>query len=265
MDELNITNIAESDSANKEEATENAALSLIENENEVEFTEDEIIRISESILFAAGHPIDYKQLGAIFGLDEEELKKILIRYADVYNNDADGMPRGVMLALYDTSCQLCTKPEYISYIRQALGIKKNGNLSPSSIEVLSIVAYNQPVTRAYIDAVRGVDSSYAVSSLLDRGLIACRGRLDAPGRPMLYGTTEDFLRCFGLTSVSELPGITSSEAIELMARIGKKYMPVSEPDHTQLDIDSITDEENTEEAVNDAAETTKATEVANEE
>lgn len=241
MDELNITTVTESDTAN----TQTNALFGTEGESEVEFTEEEMIRISESILFAAGHPIEYKQLGAIFGIDEDEIKKVLIRYSDVYNNDADGMPRGVMLALYDTSCQLCTKPEYISYIRQALGIKKNGNLSPSSIEVLSIVAYNQPVTRAYIDAVRGVDSSYAVSSLLDRGLIACRGRLDAPGRPMLYGTTEDFLRCFGLASVSELPGITSSEAIELMARIGKKYMPVAEPDHTQLDIDSIAEEEET--------------------
>jgi len=212
----------------------------------VEFAEEEIIKISEAVLFAAGHPIEYKQLGALFGITDDEMRKILIRYADTYNNEADGMPRGVMLALYDTSCQLCTKPEYISYIRQALGIKKNGNLSPSSIEVLSIVAYNQPVTRAYIDAVRGVDSSYAVSSLLDRGLIACRGRLDAPGRPMLYGTTEDFLRCFGLSSLAELPGITSSEAIELMARIGKKYMPVAEPDHTQLDIDSITEEESAE-------------------
>ena len=223
---------------------EDTISALVGDEDSVEFAEEEILRISEAILFAAGHPIEYKQLGAIFGIDEEEIKKILIRYADVYNNDADGLPRGVMLALYDTSCQLCTKPEYISYIRQALGIKKNGNLSPSSIEVLSIVAYNQPVTRAYIDAVRGVDSSYAVTSLLDRGLIACRGRLDAPGRPMLYGTTDDFLRCFGLNSVSELPGITSSEAIELMARIGKKYMPTNEPNHTQLDIDSIAEQEN---------------------
>ena len=254
MDELNITTAAESDSANTESNV------LLGAESEVEFTEEEMIRISESILFAAGHPIEYKQLGAIFGIDEDEIKKVLIRYSDVYNNDADGMPRGVMLALYDTSCQLCTKPEYISYIRQALGIKKNGNLSPSSIEVLSIVAYNQPVTRAYIDAVRGVDSSYAVSSLLDRGLIACRGRLDAPGRPMLYGTTEDFLRCFGLASVSELPGITSNEAIELMARIGKKYMPVAEPDHTQLDIDSITEEEDTVSAEAVTEENAEATE-----
>ncbi len=97
-------------------------------------------------------------------------------------------------------------------IREALGIRRGGNLSNSSIETLSIIAYNQPVTRVYIDSVRGVDSSYAVSSLLERGLIECVGRLDQPGRPMLYGTTADFLRCFGLSSLAELPEVEGVEA-----------------------------------------------------
>ena len=100
------------------------------------------------------------------------------------------------------------------YIREALGIKRGGNLSASSLEVLAIVAYNQPVTRAYVDAVRGVDSSYAVGSLLDKNLIEACGRMDAPGRPMLYVTTDKFLRVFGLNSLSELP---ETEALSIAA------------------------------------------------
>ena len=110
-----------------------------------------------------------------------------------------------MLLTFDSSCQLCTNEKYLPYIREALGIKRGGNLSASSLEVLAIAAYNQPVTRAFIDTVRGVDSAYAVGSLLDKELIAPVGRLDAPGRPMLYGTTEKFLRVFGLSSIKELP------------------------------------------------------------
>ena len=98
-------------------------------------------------------------------------------------------------------------------IRDALGIRKTGTLSTSSLEVLAIVAYNQPVTRAFVDTLRRVDSSYAMNNLIDRGLIASKGRLDVPGRPMLYGTTSDFLRCFGLEDLSGLPQ-TSEELIE---------------------------------------------------
>ena len=113
--------------------------------------------------------------------------------------------RGIQLLLYPDTCQLTTKEIFSPYIREALGIKRGGNLSASSLEVLAVVAYNQPVTRSYIDTIRGVDSSYAVTSLLDKGLIEACGRLDAPGRPMLYVTTEKFLRVFGINSLSELP------------------------------------------------------------
>ena len=109
-----------------------------------------------------------------------------------------------MLCLPET-CQLTTKEQYMPYIREALGIKRGGNLSASSMEVLAIVAYHQPVTRSFVDQVRGVDSSYAFNSLIDKALIEACGRLDAPGRPMLYVTTEKFLRVFGIRSLSELP------------------------------------------------------------
>jgi len=113
--------------------------------------------------------------------------------------------RGIQMLLFPDACQLCTKETYAPYIREALGIKRGGNLSASSMEVLAVVAYNQPVTRSFIDQVRGVDSSYAVNSLIDKALIEACGRLDAPGRPMLYVTTDKFLRVFGLSSLSELP------------------------------------------------------------
>ena len=119
----------------------------------------------------------------------------------------------VRLAGTDT-CQLTTKETYAPYIREALGIRRGGNLSASSMEVLAIVAYNQPVTRSFVDLVRGVDSSYAVTSLLDKGLIEAAGRLDAPGRPMLYVTTDKFLRVFGLNSLDELP---ETEALSVAA------------------------------------------------
>lgn len=165
----------------------------------------------EAILFAAGHPISYSTLARVFDTTPLKVKEKVIDYAVKYNNS--GLSRGVILLTYTDSCQLCTKSEYLFEIRDALGIKKSGTLSTSSLEVLAIVAYNQPVTRAFVDALRRVDSSYAMNNLLDRGLIVSKGRLDVPGRPMLYGTTSDFLRCFGLNDLDGLPK-TSDELIE---------------------------------------------------
>ncbi|HOA84936.1 MAG: SMC-Scp complex subunit ScpB [Clostridiales bacterium] len=157
----------------------------------------------EAILFAAGHPVTYEKLGAVLGLTPGEARLLVENMAPSYNSKSS--PRGLHLLLFDNACQLCTKEKYAPYIREALGIRRGGNLSASSLEVLAIVAYNQPVTRAYIDAVRGVDSSYSVGTLVDKELIRVVGRLDAPGRPALYGTTEKFLRVFGINSLAELP------------------------------------------------------------
>lgn len=181
--------------------------------------------VLEAVLFAAGHPVSYDKLSELFRISPTRVKERVRAYAESYNHP--DFNRGVLLLTFDDGCQLCTKEKYLPYIREALGIRRTGTLSNSSIEVLAVLAYNQPVTRAYIDAVRGVDSAYAVSSLLERGLIQAVGRLDAPGRPMLYGTTDDFLRCFGLSSLSELPGVSSAEADELFERLKRK---LSNPD-----------------------------------
>ena len=176
----------------------------------------------EAILFAAGHPISYATLARVFDMTPGAVKAKICDYALKYNNPE--IPRGVMLLTFAETCQLCTKQYYLPEIRDSLGIKKSGTLSTSSMEALAIIAYNQPVTRVFVDTLRRVDSSYAMNNLLDRGLIESKGRLDAPGRPMLYGTTADFLRCFGLSSLSELPGVSSEEAADILARMRKSAM-----------------------------------------
>ena len=169
----------------------------------------------EAILFAAGHPISYATLARVFDMTPAKVKDKVFEYSIKYNDSS--IPRGVIMLTFNDSCQLCTKQYYLAEIRNALGIKKSGSLSTSSMETLAIIAYNQPVTRAFVDTLRRVDSSYAMNNLLDRGLIESRGRMDAPGRPMLYGTTSDFLRCFGLKDLSMLPG-TTEELMEVFNR-----------------------------------------------
>ena len=164
------------------------------------------MEIIEAVLFAAGHPVTYEKLADILETTPSAVKELVAIYEEKYNSSE--LPRGVQLIRFDKACQLCTKSEYESYVKLALGIKQGrGNLSNSSLEVLAIIAYHQPVTRAYIEQVRGLDSSYSIAVLSEKNLIEKKGRLDVPGRPSLYGTTLDFLRCFGLTSLDQLPSV----------------------------------------------------------
>lgn len=156
----------------------------------------------EAILFAAGHPMSYSKLGEVLGYTESQIRKTVRVFSEKYNADTE---RGIMMLTFEDSCQLCTKESFLPYIKEALGIKKGGNLSASSLEVLAIIAYNEPVTRAFVDTVRKVDSAYIVASLCEKNLIEICGRLDVPGRPYLYRTTPTFLRCFGIESLEQLP------------------------------------------------------------
>lgn len=185
----------------QDKTVETAAISVIERAEQA----------IEAVLFAAGHPVTYDKLAAVIGLSARDIRNLTARLADSFEG------RGIQLLLYPDSCQLCTREEFAPLIREALDIKRGGNLSASSMEVLAVVAYNQPVTRAFIDTVRGVDSSYAVSSLLDKGLLEPVGRLEAPGRPMLLGTTEKFLRVFGLSSLADLPETEALSTAEVSA------------------------------------------------
>ncbi len=175
-------------------------------------SEQDIEQVIEAILFAAGYPMRYDKLAELLGLTVKDIKTVVRAMSEHFAEESTH--HGIQLLLYPTTCQLTTKERYAPYIREALGIRRGGNLSASSMEVLAVVAYNQPVTRSYVDLVRGVDSSYAVNSLLDKGLIEAAGRLDAPGRPMLYVTSDKFLRVFGINSLDELP---ETEALSVAA------------------------------------------------
>ena len=155
----------------------------------------------EAILFASGEPVSISRLSSVLAVEETLISDIADRLSDKYCFER----RGIRLIKLDSSLQLCSSPEYADIIRLCLETRRQPQLTGPSIEVLSIVAYFQPVTRAYIEQVRGVDCGYTIGLLTDRGLIEPAGRLQAPGRPMLYKTTQAFLRTFGISSLEELP------------------------------------------------------------
>ena len=157
----------------------------------------------EGVLFASGEPVPVERLCLGLEVDRPTLDAVAQKLMDQYSYDR----RGIRLLRLDTSYQLCSAPEYAQIIRQTLESRKPARLSQPALEVLAVIAYYQPVTRAYVDQVRGVDSSYTMGLLLERELIEESGRLPVPGRPILYKTTKNFLRCFGLTSLEELPAL----------------------------------------------------------
>ncbi len=161
----------------------------------------ELIKAIEAVLFAGGEPISAARLATVFELREKEIIKLM----EEVKSHISKSDLGIELVKLDDSYQLASKTEYAPYIKTAFEIKKRTPLSPAAFEVLAVVAYNEPVTRAFIEQVRGVDCSAVVSTLIEKDLIEERGRLELPGRPLLYGTTKNFLRCFSLSSLEDLP------------------------------------------------------------
>ena len=172
-----------------------------------EINTGDIEPIIESILFVSGEPVRISRLSAVLGVSNDVIEAAADNMKDKYSFDR----RGIRLVKLDDSLQLCSSPEFADYIRLTLETRKKPQLSGPSLEVLAVIAYFQPVTRAYIEQLRGVESSYTVGVLSDRGLIEACGRLDAPGRPMLYRTTHVFLRTFGLESLRDLPELPHVE------------------------------------------------------
>ena len=160
-----------------------------------------------AILFAGGEAVEVSRVAQAIGADEETVLRYVPHLRDALA-DA-GMPFEV-LRLGDR-LQLCTSSDYAAVIRAALELRRSAPLSQAALEVLAVIAYNQPVTRAFIEQVRGVDSSGVVNSLIEKSLIEEAGRLDLPGRPIAYRTTPDFLRCFGLESLDKLPALPSTD------------------------------------------------------
>lgn len=161
----------------------------------------------EAILFAAGDSVAAEKLCAVLEIDRQTLEVCVSELADFYDYNM----RGMRLVRLDDRYQLVSRPEYAEVVRKVLESGRPPVLSQSALEVLAIVAYKQPVTRAYINKVRGVESGNTLTNLIDKGLIESRGRLDVPGRPNLYGTTEKFLRSFSLSDLEQLPFIEGFE------------------------------------------------------
>ena len=162
----------------------------------------------EGILFASGEPVHIDRICLAAELDRPTAELVLQKLMDYYSFER----RGMRLLRLEDSWQLCSAPEYADVIRRAFEIRKPAKLSQPALEVLTIIAYYQPTTRAYVDQIRGVDSSYTVGLLLDRHLIEECGRLQVPGRPRLYRTTKAFLRAFHLNSLEDLPEMPGMEA-----------------------------------------------------
>ena len=177
----------------------------------------------EGVLFASGEPVPVERLCLGLEVDRPTLDAVAQRLMDKYSYER----RGIRLVRLDASYQLCSAPEFAPYIRKTLESRKPARLSQPALEVLAIIAYYQPVTRAYVDQVRGVDSAYTVGLLLERELIEEAGRLAVPGRPTLFRTTKNFLRSFGLTNLEELPELPDASkegeqlTLELEAAVEK--------------------------------------------
>lgn len=175
---------------------------------------DNLISKIEAMLFAAGEPIEASKLAEVLNIEIETVEKMLGHLGGML----DERESGLMLIRVDNKYQLCTREAHAEEVRKLMEIKKNTPLSNAAFEVLAIVAYNKTVTRSFIEQVRGVDCSGPISSLVQKGLIEEKGRLDLPGRPLIYGTTDRFLRCFSLNSLDDLPELPKTEEVESIAK-----------------------------------------------
>ena len=165
----------------------------------------EIQSIIEAVLFAAGDPVELERLADIVDVDKRSLREILKKMMDSYNFER----RGIHIIRMQDSYQMCTNGVYAEYIGRLAEPPRKQNLSNAALEVLSIVAYKQPVTRSTIEHIRGVNCDYIVNRLIERNFIEEKGRLEAPGRPILFGTTQHFMRAFGISELDELPEFDS--------------------------------------------------------
>lgn len=175
----------------------------------MKLTNEQIRAACEAILFASGEPVELSRIAQALELDAEVVSGALWELSMAL----DERQSGICLLRLGSKYQLCSRVEYAQQVRNVLDLKKNAPLSPAAFEVLAVVAYNQPVTKAYIEQIRGVDCSGVVATLCQKGLLEEKGRLDLPGRPLLYGTTPDFLRCFCLSSLSDLPELPEKPEI----------------------------------------------------
>lgn len=170
-------------------------------------TDTNNINILEALLFSCGEPVEIERIAEVMELDES----VIIALAEALGEKYEQNKSGIKLLRLDNKLQLCTRAEYFEYVRKMLELKRNSPLSQAAFEVLAVIAYNQPVTKSFIEQVRGVDCSGVIYSLCEKGLIEDKGRLELPGRPLVYGTTDNFLRCFSMRSLGDLPELPKEE------------------------------------------------------
>lgn len=171
-------------------------------------TERQELGSLEAMLFAHAEPVETARLADALRLDTDETSELLQKLQKLYDERESGM---VLLYFEPDRWQMTTRPYYGEMVKRILDTRRNAPLSPAALEVLAVIAYNQPVSRSFIEQVRGVDSSSSVSGLLEKGLIEEAGRLDLPGRPVSFRTTDTFLRVFGLSSLADLPPVHGQE------------------------------------------------------
>ncbi len=155
----------------------------------------------EAIIFAAGSPVPTGRIAEALEINENEINSAIDDLVSKYSND----DHGIQIIRLGKNVQMCSKKQHGDAIRKVMDLKRNTPLSQAAFEVLAVIAYNQPVTKAFVEQVRGVDCSGVIGSLCSKGLVEEKGRLELPGRPLIYGTTDNFMRCFGISSYEELP------------------------------------------------------------
>ncbi len=197
----------------------------------------DILSAIEAILFAAGDSVPMKRLSLVLDASEKEIEQAAEQL--IYRYEAE--KRGMRVLKFNGKLQMCSASEYASIISKTLETRKPPMLSQAALETLAVVAYFQPVTRAYIDRVRGVDSGYTVSLLTEKKLITPCGKLDAPGRPTLFATTDVFLRTLGIGSVEELPELPPLDSNEGIDKLRKtiEALQKAEKDGGQIDIAEV--------------------------
>lgn len=171
---------------------------------------NETLAAIEAILFAAGTSVEAERIAAALELDTAAVKDAADELASIYEQEG----RGIRIIRLNKSYQMCSDKQYGAVVRKVMDMKKNTPLSGAAMEVLAVIAYNQPVTKGFVEQIRGVDCSGVIGSLCVKGLIEEKGRLELPGRPLLYGTTEHFLRCFGIENIEGLPPIEQKKKDE---------------------------------------------------
>ncbi len=197
---------------------------------------NEMQAAAEAMLFACGEPLEIDRIAEVLEIDTENAESLVLNIAAKY----DDTNSGIKVVKMDKKYQICTRKEYAEQVRDILDMKKNAPLSQAAFEVLAVVAYNQPITKAYIEQVRGVDCSGVISTLCQKGLIEEVGRLELPGRPLIYGTTAEFLKCFCINSLDDLPDIPelnekSTEEQEAEIEIEKMEAEIEESIKEEID------------------------------